>query len=57
MAKTRTQWVCQNCGRTTPREMGRCPGCGEWGTMVEEIEQPSVRGAGAPPSPAASLAA
>ncbi|OQY17038.1 MAG: DNA repair protein RadA [Anaerolineaceae bacterium 4572_32.2] len=40
MAKTRTQWVCQSCGRTTPREMGRCPGCGEWGTMVEKIEEP-----------------
>ena len=42
MAKTRTHWVCQNCGRTTPREMGRCPGCGEWNTMVEVIEQPSA---------------
>ena len=42
MAKTRTQWVCQNCGRTTPREMGRCPGCGEWGTMVEVVEQPAA---------------
>ncbi len=28
MTKTRTQWVCQNCGHTTPREMGRCPKCG-----------------------------
>ena len=42
MTKTRTHWVCQNCGRTTPREMGRCPGCGEWNTMVEVIEQPSA---------------
>ncbi len=41
MAKSYTQWVCQNCGRTTPREMGRCPGCGEWSTMVEVVEQPS----------------
>lgn len=40
MAKTRTVYVCQNCGRTTPREMGRCPGCGEWGTMVEEMVEP-----------------
>jgi len=38
MAKTRTQWVCQNCGRTTPRYMGRCPNCGEWNTMVEVVE-------------------
>ncbi len=41
MAKTRTHWVCQNCGRTAPREMGRCPGCGEWGTMVEVVEKPA----------------
>jgi DNA repair protein RadA/Sms len=46
MAKTRTQWNCQNCGRTTPREMGRCPGCGEWNTMVEVIEQPSALATG-----------
>ncbi len=41
MAKIYTNWVCQNCGRTTPREMGRCPGCGEWGTMTEVTEQPN----------------
>ena len=40
MAKTRTHWVCQNCGRTTPRHMGRCPGCGEWNTMEEVVEEP-----------------
>ncbi len=38
MAKTRTRWVCQNCGRSAPRYMGRCPGCGEWNTMVETVE-------------------
>jgi DNA repair protein RadA/Sms len=40
MAKTRTVFVCQNCGRITPRQMGRCPACGEWNTMVEQIEAP-----------------
>lgn len=40
MAKTRTLWTCQSCGRTTPRHMGRCPGCGEWNTMVETVEGP-----------------
>jgi len=42
MAKTRTVYVCQNCGRTSPREMGRCPSCGEWNSMVEEVVEPSV---------------
>ena len=37
MAKTRTQFVCQECGRTSPKALGRCPQCGAWDTMVEEI--------------------
>jgi DNA repair protein RadA/Sms len=52
MSKTRTQWVCQNCGRTTPREMGRCPGCGEWSTMVEVVEQPPAPAPGLSTFPA-----
>ncbi|HEY76598.1 MAG TPA: DNA repair protein RadA [Thermoflexia bacterium] len=39
MAKPRTYWVCQVCGRKSPRQMGRCPGCGEWNTMVEVVEE------------------
>lgn len=37
MAKTITQYVCQECGRKSPKPMGRCPKCGEWNSMVEEI--------------------
>jgi len=37
MAKTHTRYICQNCGRQTPRYFGRCPACGEWNTMVEEV--------------------
>ncbi len=37
MAKTRTQYVCENCGRTVPRMMGKCPQCGEFNTMVEVV--------------------
>ena len=40
MPKSRTVFVCQNCGRTSPREMGRCPRCGEWNTMVEQVVAP-----------------
>ncbi len=39
MSKTRVQWVCQVCGRVSPRPMGRCPGCGEWNTMTEVAEE------------------
>jgi DNA repair protein RadA/Sms len=43
MAKARTVYVCQNCGRQSPKEMGRCPACGEFGTMVQEILQAEVK--------------
>lgn len=36
MAKTRTQFVCQNCGTVHARWAGRCDGCGEWNTIVED---------------------
>lgn len=37
MVKTRTHYVCQECGRTSPKALGRCPQCGAWDSMVEEI--------------------
>ncbi len=37
MAKTYSQYVCQQCGRRSAAQMGRCPGCGEWNSLVEEI--------------------
>lgn len=37
MAKLRTQYICQECGRTSPRALGRCPQCGAWDSMVEEV--------------------
>ena len=46
MAKTRSTYVCQNCGRQTPRYFGRCPSCGEFNTMVEEIHEVSKAGGG-----------
>ncbi len=36
MAKTRIEFVCQNCGTTHPRWSGRCDSCGEWNSLVEE---------------------
>ncbi len=51
MSKVQTRFVCQTCGRTSPRAMGRCPGCGGWGTMIEEIVAPEpVISKGASPS-------
>ena len=37
MAKTKTVYVCSNCGADSPKWQGKCPNCGEWNTYVEEI--------------------
>ena len=37
MAKAKTKYVCQECGYQTPKWMGRCPDCGAWNTLVEEV--------------------
>ena len=36
MVKQHTRYICQQCGRTTPREMGKCPQCGAWNSIVAE---------------------
>lgn len=45
MAKTRSRFVCQNCGKITPRYFGRCPSCGEFNTMMEEVMETVKPGA------------
>lgn len=42
MARVRTVFRCADCGSAAPQWAGRCPGCGEWNTLVEEVEAPSV---------------
>lgn len=37
--KSKTQFICQECGYVSPKYLGRCPNCGNWNTMVEEVEQ------------------
>ena len=37
MAKLKSVYFCSNCGNESPKWMGRCPACGEWGTFVEEL--------------------
>ncbi len=36
MAKAKTHFVCQSCGYQAPKWLGKCPGCQEWNTFVEE---------------------
>ena len=39
MAKKKTMFVCQQCGYDAPKWLGRCPGCGQWNTMAQEVIQ------------------
>ncbi|MFN8371650.1 MAG: hypothetical protein U0694_02070 [Anaerolineae bacterium] len=39
MPKTRSSFICQNCGYRALKGFGRCPNCGQFNTMVEEVEE------------------
>ena len=41
MPRPVSRFVCSSCGFQAPKWYGRCPQCGEWNTMVEEVERPS----------------
>ncbi len=38
MAREKSVFVCENCGAKQPKWMGKCPSCGAWSTLVEEVE-------------------
>lgn len=42
MAKSKTVFVCQECGYDAPKWFGKCPGCSSWNTMVEERKESEV---------------
>jgi DNA repair protein RadA/Sms len=50
MKKSKTTFICQNCGFHSPKWVGKCPGCGEWSTMIEEIEESKTEQISFPPS-------
>ncbi len=37
MAKKKIKYVCQECGAESARWLGKCPMCGKWNTLVEEV--------------------
>ena len=41
--KSKTVFFCTECGHETPKWQGRCPGCGQWNTMVEQTVAPPSR--------------
>lgn len=59
-SKTRTMFVCQQCGSEQPKWSGRCPDCGEWNSFVESVvtraaptvsAQARIEGTGNRPTP------
>ena len=42
MAKTRTVYVCSECGGSSPKWQGQCPHCDAWNTLEESVEAPAV---------------
>ena len=42
MAKVKSKYVCQECGYESAGYLGKCPDCGSWGTLVEEVETKSI---------------
>jgi DNA repair protein RadA/Sms len=42
MAKAKTHHTCQTCGFQAAKWMGKCPDCGGWNTLVEEVEEKSA---------------
>src|SRR5688572_29353084 len=41
MAKEKNLFVCSECGGTSPKWLGRCPSCGAWNTLVEQVAGPA----------------
>ena len=39
MAKVKSVYICSECGYESPKWYGKCPSCGEWNTMNEEIRE------------------
>jgi len=45
MAKLKTHFSCQACGYQSAKWLGKCPDCGAWGSLVEELPTPESGGA------------
>jgi DNA repair protein RadA/Sms len=56
VAKVTVQFTCSECGTTSGRWLGKCPGCGAFGTLVEELHGSPAESGGARPSTPVALA-
>lgn len=44
MAKDKSIYTCNECGASSPKWLGKCPGCGAWNTLVESAAEPAGGG-------------
>lgn len=42
MAKPSTVYICQQCGYQSPTLLGKCPECGSWGSLVEQVTDQNI---------------
>src|ERR1041384_1898249 len=50
MSRNVIKYICQSCGYSSVRWLGKCPGCEEWNTFAEEIISSSKGKASTNPS-------
>lgn len=43
MPRVSINYVCSSCGFQSPKWYGRCPECGEWNTLSEQIDETNSR--------------
>jgi DNA repair protein RadA/Sms len=55
VAQPALKFACSECGRATGRWLGRCPGCGSFGTLVEEASPAAAKANGAAARPLLKL--
>ncbi|MFH0915246.1 MAG: DNA repair protein RadA [bacterium] len=53
MPRSKSSFICRECGYASPGWLGRCPGCGRWNTIVEEAVRAGAALRVAGPQPAA----
>jgi len=46
MAKEKSIYVCSECGGTSPKWLGKCPACGAWNTLIEQVAAPPAAAGG-----------
>ncbi|TXH89774.1 MAG: DNA repair protein RadA, partial [Rhodoferax sp.] len=42
MAKDKTNFVCNECGGSSPKWLGKCPHCNAWNTLIESVSTPDA---------------